>query len=131
MENTRRTPSFVSPRLLCAGFLALAAALPSWQAQAQAPTHTPMSHQAAAQRHAEGLLLDRRGDHEGALVAYLAAAEDGYSPSQRRLGEIYDSGNSAVKRDYEESIRWYQKAREGGEDLPSPPSPMPQRGATP
>jgi TPR repeat protein len=38
------------------------------------------------------------------------------------VGEIYDSGNSAIERDYEESIRWYQKAREGGEDIPAQPS---------
>ena len=76
----------------------------------------------AARRHAAGLALEHRGDEQGAFTAYLAAAEEGYPPAQRRLGEIYDSGNTAVKRNYEESIRWYQKAREGGEDIPPPPS---------
>lgn len=69
--------------------------------------------------------LEHRGDDKGALIAFLDAAEQGYPPAQRRLGEIYDSGNAAVKRDYEESIRWYQKAREGGEVIPPPKSPMP------
>ena len=69
--------------------------------------------------------MEQRKDEKGAFSAFLAAAEDGYPPAQRRLGEIYDSGNSAVKRDYEESIRWYQKAREGGEQIPAPKSPMP------
>ena len=112
--------------------LALLASLPAWQvAHAQVPAHAPKSLQAGAQRHAEGLALDHRGDHMGAFLAFQEAAEIGYPPAQRRLGEIYDSGNSAVKRDFEESIRWYQKAREGGEDIPSPPSPMPNPGTSP
>jgi TPR repeat protein len=64
--------------------------------------------------------LAHRGDEKGAFIAFLAAAEEGYPPAQRRLGEIYDSGNAAVERNYAESIRWYQKAREGGEEIPSP-----------
>ena len=112
--------------------LALLASLPAWQvAHAQVPAHAPKSLQAGAQRHAEGLALDHRGDHMGAFLAFQEAAESGYPPAQRRLGEIYDSGSTAVKRDYEESIRWYQKAREGGEDIPSPPSPMPNPGISP
>ena len=112
--------------------LALLASLPAWQAAyAQAPAGKPQSQQAGAQRHAEGLALDHRGDHMGAFLAFQEAAESGYPPAQRRLGEIYDSGNSAVKRDFEESIRWYQKAREGGEVIPSPPSPMPNPGTSP
>ena len=103
--------------------LTLFAAMPMWQvASAQAPA--PANSQ-AANRHAAGLLMERRGDQKGAFVAFLEAAERGYPPAQRRLGEIYDSGNSAVKRDYEESIRWYQKAREGGEQIPPPKSPFP------
>ena len=112
--------------------LALLASLPAWQAAyAQAPAGKPQNLQAAAQRHAQGLVLDHRGDDHGAFIAFLAAAEGGYPPAQRKLGEIYDSGNSAVKRDFEESIRWYQKAREGGEVIPSPPSPMPNPGTSP
>jgi len=89
-------------------------------ASAQAPVRGD-----AAGRHAAGLAMEDRGDDTGAFVAFLDAAEGGYPPAQRRLGEIYDSGNNAVKRDLEESIRWYQKAREGGEQIPAPKSPMP------
>ena len=92
-------------------------------AQAQTSARPPMSADAALQRHAEGLAMEHRGDEKGAFIAFLEAADDGYPPAQRRLGEIYDSGNSAVERDYEESIRWYQKAREGGEEIP-PPKPL-------
>ncbi len=80
---------------------------------------------AAARRHAEGLAMEHRGDEKGAFIAFQEAAEEGYAPAQRRLGEIYDSGNSAVTRNYPESIRWYEKAREGGEVIPPPKSPYP------
>jgi TPR repeat protein len=121
------TPSLRRP-LLSAGLtaFALAAAMPAWQnVHAQSPAHAPMSVQAAVHRHVEGLALAHRGDQKGAFIAFLEAAENGYPPAQRRLGEIYDSGNSAVERDYSESIRWYEKAREGGEQIPPPKSPMP------
>lgn len=59
-----------------------------------------MSIEAAAHRHVEGLAMERRGDEQGAFAVFLEAAEDGYPPAQRRLGEIYDSGNSAVVRNY-------------------------------
>ena len=101
-----------------AAFTLLAGTSALQAVQAQAPTAALMAHSEAARRHAAGLAMEHRGDDKGALVAFLAAAEEGYPPAQRRLGEIYDVGNSAVKRNYEESIRWYQKAREGGEDLP-------------
>ena len=104
--------------LLGIAAFALIAAAPSVQAQIAAGTE-------AAQRFAAGQAMEQRKDEKGAFVAYLDAAEGGYPPAQRRLGEIYDSGNSAVKRDYEESIRWYQKAREGGEQIPPPKSPFP------
>ena len=88
---------------------------------AQAPTRAPLSPEAAAQRHAEGLALQRSGNEKAAFVAFLDAAEHGNPAAQRRLGEIYDPGNSAVARDYTESVRWYQQARENGEDLPAQP----------
>ena len=88
---------------------------------AQAPSRAPMAAEAGAQRHADGLALQKSGDEKAAFVAFLDAAEHGHAPAQRRLGEIYDTGNSAVQRDYVESIRWYEKAREGGEQLPAQP----------
>jgi TPR repeat protein len=104
--------------LLSIAAFALIVAAPTVQSQ------TPVGTE-AAQRFAVGQALELRKDEQGAFIAYLDAAEGGYPPAQRRLGEIYDSGNSAVKRDYEESIRWYQKAREGGEQIPPPKSPFP------
>jgi hypothetical protein len=94
-------------------------AMSTWQAiHAQVPA-------GAVQRHADGLQLERKGDDKGAFVAFLEAAEGGYAPAQRRVAEIYDTGNPAVERDYSESIRWYELARAGGEQVPSQLSPIP------
>jgi TPR repeat protein len=101
----------------------LLATLPGLQAvHAQSMAKAAVVDTEAARQHSVAQALEKRGDEQGAFTAYLAAAEQGHPPAQRRLGEIYDSGNSAVKRNYEESIRWYQKARENGEDVP-PPKP--------
>jgi len=92
-----------------------------WQAAyAQAPAPATAAH-----RHVSGLALEHRGDDKGAFDAFLEAAQAGYPPAQAKLGEIYDSGNAAVERNYSESIRWYQLARENGQVLPAPKSPMP------
>ena len=82
------------------------------QAQVPAPTDT------AAARYQDGVRLQAKGDERGAFMAFLESAEGGYAPAQRRMGEIYDSSRGAVVRDYPESIRWYQRAREGGEPVP-------------
>jgi pilus assembly protein FimV len=74
----------------------------------------------AAKRYREGLGYERKGDHSGALKAFVEAAEGGHGLAQRKLGEIYDKGNSAVERDYQTSLKWYEKAREQGVPIPKP-----------
>ncbi|HEY5636212.1 MAG TPA: hypothetical protein VIS77_04870 [Burkholderiales bacterium] len=74
----------------------------------------------AAARHLEGLVEEARGEEKGAHLAFHEAAESGYGPAQKKLGQIYGKGNSVVTRDYAESLRWYQRAREQGEDVPQP-----------
>jgi len=76
--------------------------------------------EAAAGRYRQGLALERKGDHAGALQAFLEAGESGHGLAQRRLGEIYDAGSPAVKHDYQVSLKWYQKAREQGVEIPKP-----------
>ena len=71
-------------------------------------------------RYREGLALESKGDDKAALQAFLEAGESGYAPAQRKLGEIYDKGNSAVPRDYENALKWYQRAREQGIEIPRP-----------
>jgi TPR repeat protein len=88
-------------------------------------SQVPGAQESSARRHAAGVALERRGDDAGAFIAFLEAAEAGHPPAQRKLGEIYDSGNTVVERDYQAAIRWYEKAREGGEVLPPLRSPYP------
>jgi TPR repeat protein len=105
-------------------------ALASLLGCAQAPTRTSLSPDAAAKRHAQAVAFERSGDDKAAFAAFLDAAEHGNPPAQRRLGEIYDTGNIAVARDYAESVRWYQLARENGEQLPEQPK-IPRAPASP
>lgn len=84
------------------------------------PAPVPLGQEQAARRYKEGLAMERRGDQKGALAAFLEAGEAGYGLAQRRLGEIYDKGNSATPRDYQTSLKWYQKAREQGVEIPKP-----------
>lgn len=120
--------SFHSPsriRLLAALAALVFAGLSPNLAVAQGKAQKPMGSREGARDHAAGVALEKRGDEHGAFLAYLQAAEKGYSPAQRKLGEIYDTGNAAIERDYSESIRWYQKARENGEILPAQKPRMP------
>ncbi|MCX7962477.1 MAG: hypothetical protein N2653_13040 [Burkholderiales bacterium] len=85
----------------------------------------PLGREEAERRYRAGLALERAGDEQGALKAFLEAGEAGYGPAQKKLGEIYDRGNSAVARDYETALRWYQKAREQGVSVPRPETRAP------
>lgn len=73
-----------------------------------------------ARRYRDGLALERRGDEQGAFKAFLQAGEGGYGLAQRKLGQLYDKGNTVVQRDYQESLRWYQKARDQGVAIDKP-----------
>jgi len=75
---------------------------------------------AAQRRYEEGLALERQGDERGALKAFLDSGEAGYGLAQRKLGQIYDKGNSATQRDLQASILWYQKARVQGVEIERP-----------
>jgi len=84
------------------------------------PAAVPPAREQAVRRYQEGLTLERRGDNKGALTAFLEAGEAGYGLAQRRLGQIYDSGNPDVPRDFQASVKWYQKAREQGVEIDKP-----------
>ena len=93
---------------------------PAAAAPAKPPSGAPLERTEQIRRYREGLALERKGDDQGALKAYLEAGEAGYGLAQRKLGQIYDKGNTAVQRDYQSSLRWYQKAREQGVELQKP-----------
>lgn len=87
---------------------------------AAAPAVPAKGQEQAMRRYQEGLALERKGDDQGALAAFLEAGEGGYGLAQRKLGQIYDKGNSAAKRDLQASILWYQKARAQGVPVDKP-----------
>ena len=113
----KATPAQVQP-------LQVAAAKPSAPALSKPPAKAaggaPPSSEDSARRYREALALERKGDEQGALKALLQAGEAGHGLAQRRLGQIYDKGNTVVQRDYQESLRWYQKAREQGVEIDKP-----------
>lgn len=84
------------------------------------PIAAPLAPEAAAKRYREGLGMERRGDLQGALGAFLEAGEAGNSMAQLKLGQIYDTGNAVVPRDYQAALKWYQKAREQGVNIGKP-----------
>lgn len=73
-----------------------------------------------ADPYAQGVARRAAGDAKGAFQAFHQAALDGHAQAQRRLGEIYDAGNTVISRDLMESIRWYQMARQQGEHIAQP-----------
>ena len=79
-----------------------------------------LSPKQAAERFEEGVKLERAGDLRAAMQAYVAAGESGHGLAQKRLGDIYNMGNAVVVRDYETALRWYQKARAQGVEIPKP-----------
>ncbi len=79
-----------------------------------------LSKEAAERQYQQARLLESKGDEKGAFRAYLAAREAGHGLAQKRLGEIYEKGNSATKRDYDTALRWYEKARAQGIEIPKP-----------
>jgi len=85
-----------------------------------APLLSALLYQEAANRYATGLLLERLEDDEGAFDAFHDAADAGFAPAQRKLGDIFAKGNGAIDRDYYLSLHWYRKARDAGEQIPSP-----------
>lgn len=107
-------------RDLIAGAPAAQIAIARPEAPAAAPAVPPKGLEQAMRRYQEGLALERKGDDRGALEAFLEAGEGGYGLAQRKLGQIYDKGNSAVKRDLQASILWYQKARAQGVPVDKP-----------
>ena len=93
---------------------------PALMAPAKPSAGAPLAAEAAAKRYRDGVALERRGDHQGALAAFLEAGEAGNGLAQRRLGQIYDKGNTVVQRDFQASLKWYQKAREQGVEIDKP-----------
>lgn len=79
-----------------------------------------LDRKAAENQYQQAKAMEGRGDERGAFKAYLAAGESGHGLAQKRLGEIYEKGNSATRRDYDTALRWYERARAQGIEIPKP-----------
>ena len=79
-----------------------------------------LNREQAAERFKEGVEYERTGDLAAGMKAYVAAGDAGNGDAQKRLGDIYNTGNAVVRRDYETALRWYQKALAQGVEIPKP-----------
>ncbi len=98
----------------------LAAIKPTPAVTTPATPSAPLTAADAARRYQEGLGMERRGNHQAAFTAFLEAGEAGDGLAQRKLGQIYDTGNPVVRRDYQTALKWYRKAREQGVAIDKP-----------
>lgn len=87
---------------------------------AASATSPQLTRAQASQRFRQGENLERKRDMRGAVAAYTAAAESGNGHAQKKLGDLYNTGNNVLERDYETALKWYHKAREQGIDIPKP-----------
>lgn len=71
-------------------------------------------------RYDAGRQMESAGRHKEALQAYHEAAEAGFGPAQKKLGDLYGTGSPGVRQDYETSLRWYRRAKEQGQEVPMP-----------
>ncbi len=78
----------------------------------------------AAAKYQDGLNHERAGRDAEAFEAFLQAGEAGHGTAQRKLATIYDRGNRVINRDYQSAIRWYERARVQGVELPKPLPPI-------
>jgi pilus assembly protein FimV len=119
-EADRQLRELLAAKPAAAAPLAAVKPAPAEKLPARPSAGVPLGAEAAAKRYRDGLGMERRGDHRGALTAFLEAGEAGNGLAQRRLGQIYDKGNAAVPRDFQASVKWYQKAREQGVEIDKP-----------
>ena len=103
-----------------------AAAAPSLPQAPLAPASSPpmvrplLGERAAEARYREAVEFERRGEMPAAITAYREAGESGHALAQKKMGDLYGTGNDVVKRDYETSLRWYDRARKQGIEIPTP-----------
>ena len=88
-------------------------------APAHSATPTPAANTpAAAAAPSEDLFKQAEAleasDPKGAVKIYRSLARKGNGQAAKRLGDIYDRGIPGIPRDYQESLSWYQKARDLG-----------------
>jgi len=93
---------------------------PAKSSTGKAKKKPTLDRKGAENQYQQARAMEGKGDEKGAFKAYLAAGESGHGLAQKRLGEIYEKGNSATRRDYDTALRWYEKARAQGIEIPKP-----------
>jgi len=81
-------------------------------------TQTPPNSRWGAESFQRAAALDAQGKGPEAVDAYVEAARSGNCQAAKRLGEIYDKGLIGIRRDYGESLKWYNFARVLSCDVP-------------
>jgi TPR repeat protein len=93
---------------------------PAPGAAAPSPTATPGASAPAPATAAPSADLFKQAesleasDPKAAVKIYRSLARKGSGQAAKRLGDIYDRGIPGIPRDYQESLSWYQKARDLG-----------------
>ncbi len=108
-----------------AAVIVLLAMGPAVAKPAEAAQRPDLAGASIEARYQEGLKLERHGDVQAAVDAYRAAADAGHGLAQRKLGDIYGTGKGGIDRDYELSLRWYNRTRDQGIDIPNKPFVFP------
>jgi Sel1 repeat-containing protein len=122
-KNSSRTKVTMSKISVCVAVLAgLLVFLPSqsWSQGVKQAKPAVGTTLLAADRYGDARELERTGQWDKAMQAYHELAASGHGPAQKKLGDIYGTGHGEVQRDYETSLRWYQRAREQGIEIPQP-----------
>lgn len=68
--------------------------------------------------YAQAQALENSENIHEAIRQYRRAARAGSGKAAKRLGEIYNQGIKDVRPDRAESLFWYERARENGEQIP-------------
>jgi TolA protein len=89
------------------------------EAQRRATETKPAAGGTPAELFQQAKTLEGEGRYAEAVRLYKQAGNGGHGPSSKRLGEIYLKGAKGVSRDYAESVRWYDKARQQGMEIPN------------
>jgi TPR repeat protein len=100
--------------------LAQTAELKDGAIASSAPSASMLSPEQALSRFRQAELFERNRDLRSAFNAYTEAGEAGNGLAQKKLGDLYSSGNAVVERNYETALKWYFKAREQGIEIPKP-----------
>jgi colicin import membrane protein len=95
---------------------AIKAAEAAKQARIPAPVAVPALAEAET-LYQQAMAMESSGNAGDAMRIYRRAARAGNGKAAKRLGDIFDCGVPGVRRDYAESLQWYEIAFSLGESV--------------